>query len=255
MPEQMKYTNHIAHYKTDAELNDYFTVDKFEEQNIRRRYQALLKFYNIKDTDRVLEIGSGGGPALSVFKDKKFSYFPVDIPFENLNRIKNLEQMSQEQPENTLSSMGVYLAAADVYHLPFRGPSFNCIIMSEVLEHLDEAQTALMEINRVLKQDGVLLLSVPYKERISKALCVHCNRLTPFNAHFQSFDENKLQESLSRAGLKTHSWFVMNNKIADRLHFNLITKKLPFGLWRFFDRLLNLIIKNKATHLLLKAGK
>ncbi len=251
----MKYTDHIAHYKADAELNDYFTVDRFEKQNMRRRYEALFKFYNIKETDRVLEIGSGGGPALSVFKDKKFCYFPVDIPFNNLNQIKNMEQTGQGRPDNALSSMEVYPAAADIYFLPFKELSFDCIIMSEVLEHLDELHTALMEINRVLKPNGVLLLSVPYKERISKSVCVHCNRLTPFNAHFQSFDEKKLQEFLSRAGMKTHSWFAMNNKIADRLHFNLILKRFPYDMWRFFDRLLNLIIKNKAAHLLLKAGK
>jgi len=239
----IKYSNHIAHYLADAELNDYFAPDRFEEQNIRRRYEALMALHRIKAGDRVLEIGSGGGPALRLFEKIKFTYFPLDIPVKNLQRIR------------MDSSERLHPVAGDVYALPFANEAFDCIILSEVLEHLEEALPALAEIRRVLKVKGTLLLSVPYKERIAYAVCVHCNRLTPFNAHFHSFDEQNLRSFLTQTQLKPFKWQTLNNKIADRLHFNLLTRALPYAFWRFFDRLFNILLPNKASHLLMSAGR
>jgi SAM-dependent methyltransferase len=47
------------------------------------------------------------------------------------------------------------------YELPFLDESFDCIILSEVLEHLHEDRRALAEVTRVLRGGGVLAVSVP----------------------------------------------------------------------------------------------
>ena len=49
----------------------------------------------------------------------------------------------------------------DGYRLPFADGAFDCVIASEVLEHLDDDDEALAEIRRVLKPDGTFALSVP----------------------------------------------------------------------------------------------
>ena len=46
-------------------------------------------------------------------------------------------------------------------HLPFPNESFEIITMLAVLEHLHHPQAMLEEIARVLKPDGILLLTVP----------------------------------------------------------------------------------------------
>lgn len=50
--------------------------------------------------------------------------------------------------------------------LPFKKNSFDIVAMWEVLEHLPKGEElfAFMEINRVLRKDGVLLLSTPYAD-------------------------------------------------------------------------------------------
>lgn len=45
---------------------------------------------------------------------------------------------------------------------PFPDDSFDGVVMVEVLEHLFEDYVALNEIQRILKDDGILVLSVPY---------------------------------------------------------------------------------------------
>jgi SAM-dependent methyltransferase len=54
-------------------------------------------------------------------------------------------------------------AVADLLDgLPFVAETFDCVLCSQVLEHVPEPQRALTEIARVLKTRGTLLLSVPH---------------------------------------------------------------------------------------------
>ena len=48
-----------------------------------------------------------------------------------------------------------------VYRLELADASIDCITLQEVLEHLEGAALAIKEVNRVLKQGGVLVVSVP----------------------------------------------------------------------------------------------
>lgn len=51
---------------------------------------------------------------------------------------------------------------ADIKDLPLENNSIDSIILTQVLEHIDEPYTALNEITRIIKKDGILILSVPF---------------------------------------------------------------------------------------------
>lgn len=51
---------------------------------------------------------------------------------------------------------------ADGASLPFASASFDTVLLLEVLEHVVDAGNVLAEISRVLKSDGVLLISMPF---------------------------------------------------------------------------------------------
>lgn len=55
----------------------------------------------------------------------------------------------------------VKIIQESVYELKHKDKSFDIVFLLEVLEHLDYPDTALREIKRVLKDDGVLILGVP----------------------------------------------------------------------------------------------
>ena len=57
------------------------------------------------------------------------------------------------------SAISVRLSATA---LPFADNTFDIVLFSEVLEHIDDPFRAVMEIARVLKPDGQLLLTVPF---------------------------------------------------------------------------------------------
>jgi len=124
------------------------------------------------------------------------------------------------------------------------------IILAEVVEHLWEPRKVLKEVRPLLKNSGKLLISVPYKEKITYQICVHCHQATPTHSHFHSFDENILTEYLSSSGFKPLKITKNCNKLPNRLHFNLVTKKIPFPVWRLFDRFFNTIL-NKPISLIM----
>lgn len=57
----------------------------------------------------------------------------------------------------------VDFARADARALPFPAGTFDAVVCSEVLEHIVDDAAALVEICRVLGDDGLLLLSVPHQ--------------------------------------------------------------------------------------------
>jgi ubiquinone/menaquinone biosynthesis C-methylase UbiE len=235
----MRYQNHIEHYKTDGEYYDYFAFDKFMVEGMRRRYQEFFSLYKISNDDLILEIGSGGGPALSVLNNLNCRYYMLDVSDRNLRRIK------QNKIYPVLPTTG------DVYKIPFSANTFNLIIMSEVLEHLSDPLMALTEVKKFLKEDGFLIISVPYKEKITYQICIHCNKPTPTHSHLHSFDINSLKKLIIDAGYKPNRFSRNLNIVAHRLHLYLLLKKLPFKLWKAVDAFFNQIVDKPASLILM----
>ncbi len=242
MNQQPKYSDYIRHYQFDAEYYDYFKVNAFDEQLIKRRYEEFFILYPVKPDDRVLEIGSGGGGALGPLKKTPARYFPLDVSSKNVRILKER------------SDIPVRPVTGDAFFLPFADQSFDLVIVSEVLEHLEEPERALAGIFRVLKDKGTLLVSVPYNERITYHLCIHCNRATPSNAHLHSFNEKNMIALLGAAGFNVESVSRRCNKVTNRLRLNIMMKGLPFRIWWLFDQLANTILP-KPSHMIVRARR
>lgn len=238
MPDKLTYSDHIEHYRMDAEVADYFAPNKNEAQAIRRRYQHFKSLLNPKDNQFVLEIGSGGGEATNILKDKTLFYIPTDLS------LKNLKQIKYKAAGITRPVM------ADAFNLPYHDNTVDLLIMSEVLEHLHDPQRALSELQRVLKKGGKAVISVPYKEKISYQLCIHCNRLTPTHAHLHSFDEDKLVGWIEKAGLAKNKIMKVNNKLAALIQLPRLLKFVPFSIYKIIDAVLNILIP-KMSHLVI----
>ncbi|MCW5725686.1 MAG: methyltransferase domain-containing protein [Maricaulaceae bacterium] len=96
------------------------------------------------------------------------------------------------------------LSAADAGRLPFADASFDRVICSEVLEHVDDPEAVLAEIIRVLKPDGLVAVSVPrwWPEKICWALS-EGYRTTP-GGHVRIFRDAGLRRAAERAGLRRY---------------------------------------------------
>ena len=119
--------------------------------------RAEFIFSHIEKTKpkKVLDVGSGRGFYLRSLAGYKFidSLIGIETKDEYLSKANSY-----------LKNRKAKLMKGDVYALPFKDNSFDCVILSEVLEHLGDEKKALKEINRVLKRHGSLLLTVPHHD-------------------------------------------------------------------------------------------
>jgi Methylase involved in ubiquinone/menaquinone biosynthesis len=94
------------------------------------------------------------------------------------------------------------VTCADITRLPFAGESFDCVICSEVLEHIPAHEAALKELIRVLRPKGTLVVSVPryFSERI-------CWLISPAyssdeGGHIRIYKKKNLQKMLTGHGMQ-----------------------------------------------------
>ena len=93
--------------------------------------------------------------------------------------------------------------------LPFADATFNAIWCTEVLEHLFDVHGALSELNRVLKDGSVLLITTPYHglvKNIPIMLWGFDRHFNPDISHIRFFSRRTLDGCLKRAGFVPIMW-------------------------------------------------
>jgi 2-polyprenyl-3-methyl-5-hydroxy-6-metoxy-1,4-benzoquinol methylase len=119
---------------------------------------------NLKPLDVVLDAGCGLGRHLRhLARMPGLKIFGID---KNAWALRETAKSLDAMPDAV--SRDYLVSIADINRLPFADASFDCIICSEVLEHIPDHQQAIRELNRILKPQGILVVSVPryFTERI-----------------------------------------------------------------------------------------
>lgn len=224
---------HFAeHYQRDAELFDYWEErDPATEHDERRLREAIVR--RIPRTARlVLDVGCGKGWLSRELVRRGVAVCSLDVGKVNPRR-------ALEQTPDRLHTAVV----ASAEHLPFADATFDCVVASEVIEHLPEPERAIAEMYRVVRPGGRVIVSTPYRERIRYVLCIHCNRPTPIHAHLNSFDEHRLRQYLPAAHF---DYDVFGNKALTLLRTHVVLGVLPHRLWRAIDWLANRLVRKPA---------
>jgi len=92
----------------------------------------------------------------------------------------------------------------DATRLPFADASFDCVVTSEVLEHIPDDGSAIRELVRVLKPGGTFAATVPswLPERINWALSDEYHAPFVPGGHVRIYRRRQLAGALRRAGLR-----------------------------------------------------
>ena len=119
---------------------------------------------DLKPGSLVLDAGCGSGRHLrGLAKLPGLKIVGIDRnPKDVEDALVSLKNMPDAQ------SFDCQVMSADINALPFGDGFFDCVICSEVLEHIPDHEKALAELVRVCKPKGQLVVSVPryFSERI-----------------------------------------------------------------------------------------
>jgi SAM-dependent methyltransferase len=115
----------------------------YRESLMMRRLRPALP------AGHVLNAGCGAGSFTLRLLDAGYEVTSVDASEAFVERVRQL-----------VGARGT-VELADLHALRFEAGAFDAIVCGEVLEHLDDDQTAVREFARVLKPGGVVLASVP----------------------------------------------------------------------------------------------
>lgn len=231
--------DYINHYETDAAQFDYFNDDEpYVTKNERRRSRQAIINAVPENTLSILDIGCGSGWLAEHFLQHGKQIVSSDISITNPT--KTLSKFPHENHAGIV---------CDAFNLPFKNNCFDCIVASEVIEHVFDPALFVDSLLQKIKPGGTLILVTPYNEKIEYFLCVHCNKPTPKNAHLHSFNEKNIT-ALFKTTTTIISTDAFCNKYFLKLRLYNLLSFLPFRFWKLVDRLANKIAKKPTTFLI-----
>jgi len=103
---------------------------------------------------------------------------------------------------NWLLEKGIWACRGRMENMPFADDSFDFVIASEVLEHLNAEQfdQGLAEVVRVMRKGAWFIGTVPYCENLvlNEVVCPRCQEVFHRWGHQRSFDLFTMRTELSR---------------------------------------------------------
>lgn len=179
-----------------------------------RRARIIFENLNLSGGEKVLEVGCGRG-----FYLKTLIAVLPDLDITGIDLNEKYLQVAKK----FIADGKIKLIRADATNLPFKDETFDRIIATEILEHIPDDLKAILEMCRVLKPDGIAMITVPNKnypflwdplnwvaERIF-------NRHIPSNIwwlsgiwadHVRLYDEKELRDKVEKKGFKVEKvWY------------------------------------------------
>jgi SAM-dependent methyltransferase len=162
------------------------------------RYDRL----GLRAGDRLLDLGAGFGRHAFEAARRGAVVTALDYSADELVSVRNTFAAMAEAGEITGDRFGGVLRG-DATRLPFPTGTFRHVIVSEVLEHIQDDVAALAEITRVLAPGGTLAATVPtwLPEKINWMLSDDYHAPVAVGGHVRIYTATELKAKLRAAGL------------------------------------------------------
>jgi ubiquinone/menaquinone biosynthesis C-methylase UbiE len=135
----------------------YSSLENVDVEKMRRVIKLCKElidgYYFAQPEDKILVAGAGEGVEAAIISTI-FKQMTIGID-------KNINFQSQIKRSNEF-----FLQRQDLSSLAFVDKSFSIIYCYHVLEHVDDPEAVLRELQRVLKPEGIMFIGFPNKHRL-----------------------------------------------------------------------------------------
>jgi len=231
-----------AEYLLKKTKEDYNLI---AEDFSRTRWNIWAEFSIFRDYvkggDEILDIGCGNGRLLELLKGKNIEYIGVDNS-ERLIEIAKRRLQPTRHPEYKAKFL-----VADTLNLPFPNDYFDKVFLIAVLHNIPSKELrfkALQEARRVLKPEGLLILTVwdirrketvililkhLFLKLIGKSQLDFKDVFVPWGKkvrrYYHYFTERELINLVKKEGFKIKKFGVAKNETGKRSNIYLIAEK------------------------------
>ena len=139
---------HSRYERWATQHQSEYQIAGWSEQGLARRLALVLRLIdqtNLKSGRLVLDLGAGPGTYTRALVRRGHQCLGLDYSWNVINIAKRKDVT------------GRYLQG-EAYHLPFQNRSFDAVLCIGVLQSLQSPKQAILEMHRVLKPGGYLLL-------------------------------------------------------------------------------------------------
>lgn len=118
------------------------------------KYRIIMKWLPLVDNLRVLNAGCGSGEmsAILALHNQTWQVDAIDVDF------KGLELSRQIKRDYELENLTIQHSSIEEYQPEH---TYDIIVSNDVLEHIEDDQTAIKHLRRLLATNGTLCISVP----------------------------------------------------------------------------------------------
>ena len=164
----------------------------------------------IGPSTKVIDVGCGAGRHAFEAYRRGADVVAFDQDEAELRSVETILQAMAENGEAPATA-SAKVVVGDALSLPYADGTFDCVIASEILEHVPQDDAAIAELIRVLKVGGTLAVSVPrwLPERVCWLLSdeYHSNE----GGHVRIYRANELQDKIVKAGLGRMTWMTLTH--------------------------------------------
>ena len=180
----------------------------------------------------ILELGSGLGNISKFFIDDDASITLSDIDDDYLAHLK--KEFSSDSNVKGFLSINLQKKDFNFYYAQLK-EKFDTVFLLNVMEHLEDDDAAIQNINFLLKSDGILIILVPAYKFLYSELDIQLG-------HFRRYTKKMLAEKVAKGSFRVEKSFYFNMMGIPAWYYGKIKKLkvLSSGKMKLYNRLIGI---------------
>ncbi|MGB5985974.1 MAG: class I SAM-dependent methyltransferase [Desulfobacterales bacterium] len=191
----------------ESEYEKYLELDRYPQPHVIMKdilIKKLITRSGLAHPARFLDIGCGRGRILKILSEHGLTGVGIDI-----------QDVCLEICRKRLRGTGIELKQ----DLDEVEGTFDLIIMSSVLEHIEDDRASLKRVSSLLNPNGYFLFTVPGDKRLF-------GRRDIAYGHYRRYEREELIDKLSEAGLEIHTLWSYGINTISRIYRYIIKNDL-----------------------------